>query len=448
MIIINNKEIRNTVEQVGKNKEDIEELDSSTVTKVSKDDFGYIYLNTGTSGTLTDEQFAECLKKYCVIDYQANENIITRYYKLSQSDYPITSTGNISFNRCWFGSTESRTDSQGRAYRRVQQFVISVNRATKAYTVSTEGVYDIYNKSNVDTLLENVISVDSDGNLNKTLIRTNEITSFSGEDSDCKGEITLSSGLSKGSAYIYAGGEESGASIYVKGTSAVDSEGIVEISGQTNFVTENRLTVNGTEQIAYLSDVAIPTNMVTTDTSQTIDAGSGNAIYKKIVTYQNVQSDNTGLIVTSAGKESSPSTTRIKPAGVYFDKSNVYSDSYSGYATSQGTSYFKFDNNNRLVSESRYNSNGVTVQGRTYSGDDEIFHTTEISDSSIAWSEQTYNASTGWGPITSITYSLTGNDRIAKLSDLVIPSAPTTDGTYTLKVTVSNGVPTYSWVLD
>lgn len=133
-----------------------EELTEELGKKVSKDDFGYIYLNTGTSGTLTDEQYAECLKEYCVIDYQANENMITRYYKLSESYYPVTSTGTISFNRCWFGSTESRTDSQGRDYRRVQQFVISVNRATKAYTVSTEGVYDIYNKSNIDTLLANL----------------------------------------------------------------------------------------------------------------------------------------------------------------------------------------------------------------------------------------------------------------------------------------------------
>lgn len=163
MIEINGKIYRNIQEQVEKNKDDIEDLNSDITdvntalnTKVSKDDFGYIYLNS-PSGTLTDEQYAECLKEYCVIDYQTNENVINRYYKLAQSDYPIISSGTISFNRCWFGSTESRTDAQGRAYRRVQQFVISVNRSTKAYTVSTEGLYDIYNKSNIDTLLENKI---------------------------------------------------------------------------------------------------------------------------------------------------------------------------------------------------------------------------------------------------------------------------------------------------
>ncbi len=177
MIEINGKIYRNIQEQVEKNKDDIEDLNtnkadrSTTYTKqevdaiadskVSKEDFGYIYLDAA-SGTLTDEQFAECLKEYCVIDYQTNENVISRYYKLSQSDYPIISSGTISFNRCWFGSTESRTDGQGRAYRRVQQFVISVNRYTKEYHVSTEGLYDIYNKSNIDTLLT--------GKIDKSLI--------------------------------------------------------------------------------------------------------------------------------------------------------------------------------------------------------------------------------------------------------------------------------------
>lgn len=39
-------------------------------------------------------------------------------------------------------------------------------------------------------------------------------------------------------------------------------------------------------------------------------------------------------------------------------------------------------------------------------------------------------------------------DNVALKSDIVVPDAPTTDGTYTLKVTVSNGTPTYSWIAD
>ena len=39
-------------------------------------------------------------------------------------------------------------------------------------------------------------------------------------------------------------------------------------------------------------------------------------------------------------------------------------------------------------------------------------------------------------------------DKIALLSDIDIPDDPTTDGTYTLKVVISGGVATRSWVAD
>ena len=162
---------RNIQEQVQKNKDDIEALslskaDAATTynktavdellyEKVDKEDFGYIYLEEA-SGTLTDEQFAECLKEYAVIDYKTNDNIITRYYKLSESDYPLISSGSIHFNRCWFGSNEDRTDTQGRAYKRALQYIITVNRYTKAYSVASEGLYDFYGKTNIDTLLANL----------------------------------------------------------------------------------------------------------------------------------------------------------------------------------------------------------------------------------------------------------------------------------------------------
>ena len=47
-------------------------------------------------------------------------------------------------------------------------------------------------------------------------------------------------------------------------------------------------------------------------------------------------------------------------------------------------------------------------------------------------------------------YNYTNGDvtKLAKKSDIVTPNAPSVDGTYTLKVTVSSGTVTYSWVLD
>ena len=42
------------------------------------------------------------------------------------------------------------------------------------------------------------------------------------------------------------------------------------------------------------------------------------------------------------------------------------------------------------------------------------------------------------------TYTLATTEDITN----VVPTAPAVDGTYTLKVTISSGTPTYSWVLD
>lgn len=52
-----------------------------------------------------------------------------------------------------------------------------------------------------------------------------------------------------------------------------------------------------------------------------------------------------------------------------------------------------------------------------------------------------------YGPLQTYSFDNTSTG-IARLSDIVVPAAPAADGTYTLKVTVSDGTPTYSWVLD
>ena len=56
-IIRNGKVYRNIQEQVLKNTEDIEEI---------KSDIGYIEISE-SSGTLTEYQYNECLKKYAII---------------------------------------------------------------------------------------------------------------------------------------------------------------------------------------------------------------------------------------------------------------------------------------------------------------------------------------------------------------------------------------------
>ena len=54
------------------------------------------------------------------------------------------------------------------------------------------------------------------------------------------------------------------------------------------------------------------------------------------------------------------------------------------------------------------------------------------------------------GSVTGGGVTYTGDENVVYLvpKALVIPSAPTTDGTYVLKVTVASGVATCSWVAE
>lgn len=103
-----------------------------------------------------------------------------------------------------------------------------------------------------DTLIK-----DSDGNIDETIYVSN-ISSDQGEETDNKATVGLSSGIRRGQLSLYAGGEESGATILLRGTTSLGSEGVVEISGETTFFTNNRIIVNdgnSDESVAYLSDI-------------------------------------------------------------------------------------------------------------------------------------------------------------------------------------------------
>ena len=197
--------------------------------------------------------------------------------------------------------------------------IIKTTSGTNNSTIGVSGTDVDISTGTLKYNSNEVLSADSDGNLNKNLIRTSQITSFSGEDSDSKGEITLSSGLRHGSAYIYADGEESGASIYLRGTTSVGSEGVIEISGETTFNTANRINVydgSDTEQIAYLSDIS---------------GGGGNTLYRhKIKIIKKDGSDNIiGFIAFAILNTSATQfTTLISIAGqmVYEPASGYWKD--------------------------------------------------------------------------------------------------------------------------
>lgn len=123
---------------------------------------------------------------------------------------------------------------------------------------SSTYTFDRTKSGTVATTNETLIK-DSDGNIDETIYISN-ISSEQGEDTDNKATINLSSGVRTADLTLSAGGEETGPSISLSGTTAIGSEGLVQISGTTTFFTENRLTVdsgnNNTESVAYLSDIS------------------------------------------------------------------------------------------------------------------------------------------------------------------------------------------------
>lgn len=120
-------------------------------------------------------------------------------------------------------------------------------------------------------ITEGVISVDEDvvvtkdinGNVDGILQVEHLQSEDWEEDDDCKAHIYLSSGLRRSTVVLNSDGEESGSTIRLSGTTSVGSEGTISIEGQTNFVTENRLTVNNDETIAYLSEIPTVPNFKT-----------------------------------------------------------------------------------------------------------------------------------------------------------------------------------------
>ena len=153
-----------------------------------------------------------------------------------------------------------------------------------------------------DWLSANYVGIDSDGNLSKSLIRTGKITSIA-DDADVTGEITLTSGTRTGSIYLDASGEESSASIFLRGTTSIGSEGMIEISGETQFNTSNRINVYdgvNTEQIAYLSDIT----------------GGDSQIYQHNIVYKGLDSSNKIWTYFTAQFVSSSSTAITSKAAL------------------------------------------------------------------------------------------------------------------------------------
>lgn len=154
-------------EQVDELNQNLETLTSNVYTKtesdtlfgnkVSKNEIGYFEFEvSSSSGTLTDEQFAECLKPYCII-YKGG-NI---YYKIvgrlssNVGDY-------LTFCRIPYLNTYHSD------YEEIYNDIIQINKNTKEYTVNEYLNKTFYSKSQIDALLNNKQNtlVDSGDNQN------------------------------------------------------------------------------------------------------------------------------------------------------------------------------------------------------------------------------------------------------------------------------------------
>lgn len=227
-IIINGKTYRNLQEQVQKNMEDIEEIKESP-------------LIDAYSKAQSDAKF---LAKANLTDYSINDIIV--------ADSEIQS-GEVELRAV------SAQDVKSEVSLDPTSAIIKTTSGTNNSTIGVSGTEIDITTSTLKYNSNEVLSIGTDDNLNKTLIRVSQIAARDGEETDNKGRIYLNSGIRAGSVQLQASGEESGASIYVRGTSAVGSEGLIEINGETQFNTENRIKVydgsSTTKQIAYLSDI-------------------------------------------------------------------------------------------------------------------------------------------------------------------------------------------------
>ena len=146
----------------------------------------------------------------------------------------------------------------GKTYRNLQEQVEeNVKDIEDLQENQFSGDYnDLTNKPD----LSNVVTKDDAGNIDG-ILQVEQLQSEEwDEDDDCKANIYLTSGLRKSTIVLNTEGEETGSSIILQGTTSVGSEGTVEISGKTNFTTDNRITVtdsgDDSEDIAYLSDIS------------------------------------------------------------------------------------------------------------------------------------------------------------------------------------------------
>lgn len=119
------------------------DVEAALALKTDKANIGYVELSS-SSGTLTDAQYAEAIKDYCIIKY-ANVD----YYKAKTT---VSSLFFYGINVTTSGSTDTTLNVP----------LLTINTQTKAFTASTNQIITTYNKTQIGTVIDNQFLTDGE----------------------------------------------------------------------------------------------------------------------------------------------------------------------------------------------------------------------------------------------------------------------------------------------
>ena len=234
MITINGKEYRNLQEQVQKNMEDIDELKAGGIgidayTKTEADDKFQTKAGMGLYATQHDLELSIDAVSTAVEQALGGkqDTLVSAMNIKTINGNSILGSGNIQIGE---GGT---TITGGNGINVSQDGTISVDTSV----VVTKDTYN-----NVDGPLQvgQLISEDWE------------------EDDDCKATISLNSGLRRSTIVLDTDGEESGSTITLSGTTAIDSNGTITVdAGSITFITYgNRMYQKDASSDTYVNEIA------------------------------------------------------------------------------------------------------------------------------------------------------------------------------------------------
>lgn len=234
MITINGKEYRNLQEQVQKNMEDIDEIKNSGITSDA---------------------------------YTKAESDAKFQTKADMSLYATETSLQSSINTLSTNFTQALGTKQDTLVSGTNIKTINGNSILGLGNIQIgEGGTTITGGSGINVSTDGTISVDTDVVVTKdtmnNVVGTLQVAHLQSEDweedDDSKAHIYLTSGLRKSQISLETSGEESGSSILLKGTSAVDSNGLIVFdSGETTFITYgNRIYQKDADSDTYRNEIA------------------------------------------------------------------------------------------------------------------------------------------------------------------------------------------------